>query len=226
MSKLAPSILSADFGCLAEEVRCVEQAGADYVHVDVMDGHFVPNISFGAAVMKSLVGRTAMPFDVHLMIEEADRYLDDFVTGQTACITVHQEACVHLNRTLQRIRDCGVRAGAALNPATPAAALDCVLADVDLVLVMSVNPGFGGQTFLPASLDKIRQLADLRRTRGLSYAIEVDGGVTADNAPDILAAGADILVAGSAVFGAADRQAAVRALQAPGCGGAADAGAE
>ena len=212
--KLAPSILSADFSALAEDVKKIEEGGADYIHVDVMDGHFVPNISFGAPVMKSLKGKTVMPFDVHLMIEEPDRYIEDFVTDQTAYITVHQEACVHLHRTVQHIKAMGVKAGVSINPATPVSMLSCILDDVDLVLIMSVNPGFGGQKFIPGALDKVRELADLRARRGLEFAIEIDGGVSLDNAAQVMAAGMDIAVAGSAVFGADDAAERVRRFKA------------
>ncbi len=202
MLKLAPSILSADFSRLLEDVKKIEAGGADYIHVDVMDGHFVPNISFGAPVMRSLTGKTGLPFDVHLMIEDPDRYLADFVTPQTAYITVHQEACVHLHRTIQNIKSHGVKAGVAINPATPVSALECILEDVNLVLVMSVNPGFGGQKFIPGALRKVRELAKIKRERNLSFAIEIDGGVTLDNAAEVMDAGVEIAVAGSAVFGA------------------------
>ncbi|MDD6815327.1 MAG: ribulose-phosphate 3-epimerase [Firmicutes bacterium] len=200
--KLAPSILSADFAALAEDVKKIEEGGADYVHVDVMDGHFVPNISFGAPVMKSLAGKTTVPFDVHLMIENPDQYIDDFVTDQTAYITVHQEACIHLHRTIQHIRSKGVKAGVSINPATPVSVLSCILDDVDMVLIMSVNPGFGGQKFIPGALEKVRELAAIRAERGLNFAIEIDGGVTLENAAEVQQAGVDIAVAGSAVFGA------------------------
>lgn len=212
--KLAPSILSADFSALAEDVKKIEEGGADYIHVDVMDGHFVPNISFGAPVMKSLKGKTAMPFDVHLMIEDPDRYIEDFITDQTAYITVHQEACVHLLRTVQHIKAMGVKAGVSINPATPVSMLSCILDDVDLVLIMSVNPGFGGQKFIPGALDKVRELAELRARRGLEFAIEIDGGVSLDNAAQVMAAGVDIAVAGSAVFGADDAAERVRRFKA------------
>ena len=191
MLKLAPSILSADFACLLEDMQKIAQGGADYIHVDVMDGHFVPNISFGAPVMNALNGKTSLPYDVHLMIEAPDQYIDSFVTPQTAYITVHQEACVHLHRTIQNIHAKGVKAGVAINPATP-------------VSTLSVNPGFGGQKFIPAALDKVRELAELKRERNLSFAIEIDGGITLDNAKAVMEAGVEIAVAGSAVFGAAD----------------------
>ncbi|MDO4486925.1 MAG: ribulose-phosphate 3-epimerase [Bacillota bacterium] len=210
MKQLAPSILSADFSRLGESVGIIEKAGADLVHVDVMDGHFVPNISFGSAVMKSLCGRTAMPFDVHLMIEAPDMYLEEFVTDQTEYITVHQEACTHLNRTVQHIKSMGVKAGVALNPATSLSALDYMLEEIDMVLVMSVNPGFGGQKFISSAIDKIRQLDELRRKGGYDFKIEVDGGIKLENIRQVTDAGVDIAVAGSSVFGAEDVDARVR----------------
>lgn len=204
MRKLAPSILSADFGRLAEEVAQIERGGADLVHVDVMDGHFVPNISFGAPVMKCLTGRTGLPFDVHLMIENPDAYLEDFVTPQTEYITVHQEACTHLNRTVQHIKSLGINAGVSINPATSPSVLDYILEDVDMVLLMSVNPGFGGQKFIPSVLEKARKLRDIKIDRGLDFEIEIDGGATLDNVREIIDAGVEIVVAGSAVFKAPD----------------------
>ena len=204
MFKLAPSILSADFSRLGEHVSLIEEGGADLIHVDVMDGHFVPNISFGASVMKSLNDKTGLKYDVHLMIENPDKYLEDFVTEKTEYITVHQEACIHLHRTIQHIKGLGIKAGVSINPATPVCILEDILADVDLVLVMSVNPGFGGQKFIPRALDKIKALDKIRKDQGLDFLIEVDGGVTLNNAVEIAEAGADILVAGSAVFGAED----------------------
>lgn len=200
MNKLAPSILSADFSRLGEHVSEIEKAGADMVHVDVMDGHFVPNISFGAAVMKSLVGRTGLPFDVHLMIENPDRYISDFVTENTEYITVHQEACPHIHRTVQNIKSLGVKAGVAINPGTPVCLLEDILEDVDMILVMSVNPGFGGQKFINRTIDKIRDLDGIRSRRNLTFEIEVDGGVTSQNVGHLIDAGTDIAVAGSAVF--------------------------
>ena len=204
MRKLAPSILSADFGKLVEEVAQIERGGADLVHVDVMDGHFVPNISFGAPVMKCLTGRTGLPFDVHLMIENPDAYLEDFVTPQTEYITVHQEACTHLNRTVQHIKSLGIKAGVSINPATSPSVLDYILEDVDMVLLMSVNPGFGGQKFIPSVLEKARKLRDIKIDRGLDFEIEIDGGATLDNVREIIDAGVEIVVAGSAVFKAPD----------------------
>lgn len=210
MAKLAPSLLSADFARLGEDAVKVSENGAAYLHIDVMDGHFVPNISFGAGVMKSLDGYETAPYDVHLMIEEPDRYIGDFVTDKTEYIVVHQEACVHLHRTIQLIKSHGVKAGVAINPATPVSALQCILPDCDLVLVMSVNPGFGGQSFIPASYDKIRELAKIREEKACGYVIEVDGGVNLENAVMLKDAGCDILVAGSAVFGAEDAGERVR----------------
>ncbi len=204
MKQLAPSILSADFSRLGADVAAIEAGGADVIHVDVMDGHFVPNISFGATVMKSLVGKTALPFDVHLMIEDPDKYAAEFVTPQTEFITVHQEACRHLHRSVQHIKSIGVKAGVSINPATPVHTLDCILGDVDLVLIMSVNPGFGGQKLISSALDKIAELVKVREERGLSFVIEIDGGITLDNVKAIADAGVDIIVAGSAVFGKED----------------------
>ncbi len=209
---LAPSILSADFGRLAEEVACAEHGGAGLVHFDVMDGHFVPNLTVGPAVLKSLRKATKLPIDVHLMIENADRYVDAFVDAGADWISVHVEALPHLQRTIAHLRSRGCRPGVAINPATPIASLDEILPELDYVLVMSVNPGFGGQAFIPASLDKIRRLARQLRDRSLETLIEVDGGVDASNARSLLEAGAQVLVAGSAVFGQGDAEAAARRL--------------
>ncbi|MBR3212816.1 MAG: ribulose-phosphate 3-epimerase [Clostridia bacterium] len=202
MKMIAPSILSADFSRLGEQVLEVSRAGSDFLHIDVMDGAFVPNITFGATVMKSLDKLDTAPYDVHLMIEDPDRFIMDFVTEKTEYVTVHQEACVHLNRTLSHIKSFGVKSGVALNPATSLTTLENVLDDVDMVLIMSVNPGFGGQSFIENSIAKIAKLKEMREAAGKDFLIEVDGGVTLDNAVRIAQAGADILVAGSAVFGA------------------------
>lgn len=204
MFKLSPSILSADFSQLGKQVALIERGGADLIHVDVMDGHFVPNISFGAAVMKSVRESTNLNFDVHLMIEEPDLYIDDFLTDKTEYITVHQEACRHLHRTIGHIKSLGIKAGVSLNPATPIETLTEIISDVDLILLMSVNPGFGGQKFIQGTLDKIRRLSEMRKSTGTGFMIEVDGGVNLENAASLIEAGADILVAGSAVFGAED----------------------
>jgi len=209
---LAPSILSADFGRLAEEVRAAERGGAGVLHVDVMDGHFVPNLTVGPAITAAVRRATALPIDCHLMIENADRYLDAFADAGASWISLHVEAMPHLQRSVARLRARGVRPGVVLNPATPIATLDEILPEVDYVLVMSVNPGFGGQSFLPASLDKIRRLRALIQQRGLSTQIEVDGGVDAQNARRLLEAGAEILVAGTAVFGGGDAEAGARRL--------------
>ena len=204
MFQLAPSILSADFSRLGENVAQIEKGGADLIHVDVMDGHFVPNISFGAAVMKSLNGRTGLPYDVHLMIENPEDYLEDFVTDNTEYITVHVEACRHIHRTLQHIKNTGVKAAVALNPGTPLSSIEWILGDVDMVLLMSVNPGFGGQKFIPSALDKARALDRMRKEAGLDFRMEIDGGIKLDNVKTVTDAGIEIVVAGSSVFGAED----------------------
>lgn len=200
MIQLAPSILSADFSKLGEEVALIEKGGAHLIHVDVMDGHFVPNISYGATVMKSLNGKTSIPYDVHLMIENPDQYIKDFVTSNTEYITIHQEATKHLNRSIQFIHSLGVKAGVSINPATPVETLKNILPYVDLVLVMSVNPGFGGQAFIDDALEKSRQLMEIRDAEGYSFLIEMDGGISLENLKVVLEAGVDIVVAGSAIF--------------------------
>lgn len=212
MAKVAPSILSADFSKLGADVQGICEFGADYIHVDVMDGAFVPNISFGAGVMKSLNNVATIPYDVHLMIEDPDRYIEDFVTPNTEFITVHQEACRHLDRTIQHIHSTGVKAGVALNPATPIVMVEDVLDKVDMILIMSVNPGFGGQKFIPRALDKIRRLDEIRKANGYDFVIEVDGGVNLQNCEELKSVGTDILVAGSAVFKAESRKEAIAVL--------------
>ncbi|MFI5364191.1 MAG: ribulose-phosphate 3-epimerase [Candidatus Binatia bacterium] len=202
--KLAPSILSADFAQLGAQVVAAEQAGADRVHVDVMDGHFVPNITIGPVVVRSLRRVTRLPLECHLMIEEADRYLDAFAEAGADAITVHEEGAVHLHRTIQRIKALGKRAGVAINPATPAVVLDEIIVDIDLVLVMTVNPGFGGQTFIDSTLPKIRCVRQLIDRAQPACELEVDGGIDANTAPLVVEAGARVLVAGSAIFGAPD----------------------
>ncbi|HKS71739.1 MAG TPA: ribulose-phosphate 3-epimerase [Terriglobales bacterium] len=204
MIELAPSILSADFAHLAQQVQSATEGGASVIHVDVMDGHFVPNITIGPPVVKSLRKATELPLDCHLMIENPDQYVPDFAAAGADWVSVHQEACIHLNRTLQHIRDHRMQAGVVINPATPVETLTEVLDMVDYVLVMSVNPGFGGQKFIPGALHKIRRLAELRGQRGLNYRIEVDGGIALDTVAEVVRAGAEILVAGNAVFGKGD----------------------
>ncbi|PKN13002.1 MAG: ribulose-phosphate 3-epimerase [Deltaproteobacteria bacterium HGW-Deltaproteobacteria-4] len=204
MIKISPSILSADFSRLGEEIRAIDVGGADYIHVDVMDGHFVPNITIGPLVVDAVRKITAKPLDVHLMIENPDRYIPDFARGGADLITVHQEAVPHLHRTIQLIKSLGKKAGVSINPATPVASLDVILDDLDLVLLMSVNPGFGGQSFIPATLAKIAALRQRIEERGLCVEIEVDGGVKVENIGRIAAAGADVFVAGSAVFSTPD----------------------
>ncbi|WP_429884615.1 ribulose-phosphate 3-epimerase [Geoalkalibacter halelectricus] len=213
MIKIAPSILSADFARLGEEVRAIEAAGADYVHVDVMDGHFVPNLTIGPPVVAALRQVTKLPLDVHLMISNPDAYIPEFAKAGADILTVHQEAGAHLHRSVQLIRSLGKKAGVSINPATPTSALDVILDDLDLVLVMSVNPGFGGQSFIPSALGKISALRREINRRGLQIELEVDGGVKPDNIAEIAAAGADVFVAGSAVFGSGDYAATIAALK-------------
>jgi ribulose-phosphate 3-epimerase len=211
--RIAPSILSADFARLADAVAQIEAGGADFVHVDVMDGHFVPNITIGPPVVAALKRVTTLPLDVHLMISEPDRYLEAFVQAGASMLTVHAEVLPHLHRTLTHIRSLGAKAGVAINPSTPVATVGDVTAQMDYLLVMSVNPGFGGQTFIPHSIAKIAAARDLLARHGSGAAIEVDGGVDRDNAADIVRAGASILVAGASVFGTGDAVEATRALR-------------
>jgi ribulose-phosphate 3-epimerase len=201
---IAPSILSSDFSRLGEEIQAVEKAGADWIHVDVMDGHFVPNITIGPVVVQAARKVTSLPLDVHLMIENADQYAEDFIRAGSDYLTVHAEACPHLQRTLTHIRQLGCKAGVSLNPATPLSSLDHVLTDVDLVLIMSVNPGFGGQSFIPQSLDKIRDLRGRLDGLGHEIVLMVDGGIKVDNIGEVARAGANAFVAGSAVYGSDD----------------------
>ncbi|MDR3564840.1 MAG: ribulose-phosphate 3-epimerase [Negativicutes bacterium] len=213
MIKIAPSILSADFAKLGEEILRVEKAGADLIHIDVMDGHFVPNLTFGPPVIAAVRKVTKLPFDVHLMIDNPQEMLGAFIDAGADLITVHAETAPHLHRLLQAIRQRGVKAGVSLNPSTPLAAVEEVLADVDMVLIMSVNPGFGGQKFIPGSVDKIRRLRQMIEARNLSVDIEVDGGIIPATARQVAAAGANILVAGSAIYGASDLSVAIRELR-------------
>jgi len=200
MKLIAPSILSADFSKLGDEVRSVEAAGADWIHVDVMDGHFVPNITMGPFIVESVKRVTSLPIDVHLMIENPDRYISDFAEAGADWISVHVEACVHLNSTIQMIKESGRCAGVVLNPSTPLSSIDWTLEYVDLVMIMSVNPGFGGQKFIPNSLEKIRTLRKMIREKGLSPLIEIDGGVNDKTIEEVSLAGTDVFVAGSAIF--------------------------
>ncbi|MBS3197899.1 ribulose-phosphate 3-epimerase [Turicibacter bilis] len=213
MLKIAPSILAADFSKLAEEVKCVDSLGADYIHIDVMDGHFVPNITLGPGIVKCLRPHTELPFDVHLMIENPDQYIKDFKEAGADIITVHVEACRHLHRTLQLIKQYEMQCGVVLNPHTPLEMIKHVLQEVDWILIMSVNPGFGGQTFIPDSLNKIATLNQWRQEQNLSYVIEVDGGVNEETSRLCEEAGADVVVAGSAVFNAVDRQLAIQKIK-------------
>jgi ribulose-phosphate 3-epimerase len=213
MVEIAPSILSADFSRLGEDISAAERGGAGLIHVDVMDGHFVPNITIGPLVVKAARRATSLPLDCHLMITDPDRYINDFARAGATMISVHVEACVHLNRTLSLIREAGCRPGVVLNPATPVAALEEALSWVDYVLVMSVNPGFGGQRFIGASLDKISRLKGMIEARGIDVNIEVDGGIDLDNVADVVKCGARWIVAGSAVFGKGDPESATRELR-------------
>jgi len=211
--KIAPSILSADFAKLGEEVQAITQAGADYIHVDVMDGHFVPNLTIGPSVVKAIRSHSDLPFDVHLMIEPAAPYLEDFANAGADIITIHAEAETHLERALQQIKSLGKKAGVSIVPSTPPEALAYVMDVVDLILVMSVNPGFGGQKFIPSQLEKIRILRGMIEQTGRDIDLEVDGGITLDNAAEVIQAGANVLVAGTAVFGDGQYQANIQTLR-------------
>jgi len=198
--KISPSILSADFSRLAEQIEDVEKAGVDYIHVDVMDGHFVPNITIGPLIVKALRGLTKLPLDVHLMIENPERYIEDFSKAGSDIITVHQEACTHLNRTIQQIHDLGLKAGVSINPSTSVNALDEIISEVDLVLVMSVNPGFGGQSYIPSCTKKIKKIRDMLDLSNSVADLEVDGGINVNTVIEVIEAGANSFVAGSAIF--------------------------
>ena len=213
MIKIAPSILSADFAKLGEEIKEVERAGADWIHVDVMDGHFVPNITIGPLVVDAIRPVTDLPLDVHLMIENADDYVEQFAKMGADYITVHVEACPHLHRTIQTIRQAGAKPGVVLNPHTPVSAIEPILEDIDLVLFMTVNPGFGGQRFIPSVLNKVKELKAIVDERGLSLDIEIDGGINEETIVDAVEAGANVFVAGSAIFGKEDREDALQAIK-------------
>jgi ribulose-phosphate 3-epimerase len=211
--KIAPSILSADFLRLGEEIKAAESAGADMFHLDIMDGHFVPNITIGPAVVEAIKSITDLPLDVHLMIETPDKFINEFIKAGSNYITVHQEASRHLHRTIQSIKDRGIKAGVSLNPATSVWSLEHILQDLDMVLLMSVNPGFGGQDFIPSVMDKIKAVKNIINERSLDVLIEVDGGVKLDNAKQIAEAGADILVMGSAFFNSGDYSGLMQSLR-------------
>ncbi|MFH0990216.1 MAG: ribulose-phosphate 3-epimerase [bacterium] len=210
---IAPSLLAADFSHLANQIRMAEEGGADWIHIDVMDGHFVPNITMGPFIVKAIRKCTTLPLDVHLMIEHPDRFLEKFRDAGADIITVHQEASYHLHRTLHHIRELGAKSGVSLNPATPCHTLSEVLHDVDLVLLMTVNPGFGGQSFIPRSIEKIRDLCSLRTEADASFDIEVDGGIDASTATLVTAAGANVLVAGTYIFSHSDISVAIKSLR-------------
>jgi ribulose-phosphate 3-epimerase len=211
--KIAPSILSADFSRLGEEIRAIEQAGADWVHIDVMDGRFVPNLTVGPLIVEAARKVTSLPLDVHLMIVEPDQLIPEFIKEGATSITVHVEACIHLHRTIQLIKQHGARAGVSLNPATPIDTITEILDDLDLVLIMSVNPGFGGQKFIPSVLGKIRAARKMIDDRKLQTDLEVDGGIKATNAGELAKAGVDVFVAGSAIFGSADYKATIQQMR-------------
>jgi ribulose-phosphate 3-epimerase len=214
MVKIAPSLLSADFSRLGEQVKLAEEGGADWLHLDVMDGHFVPNITFGPPVLRSIRKVSTLPFDTHLMVRNPDSFLDTFRSAGADIITVHYEACTHLHRTIDRIRQLGAKAGVSINPATPVAVLERIVENVDLLLIMSVNPGFGGQSFIPFSSDKLRQAAELLRTRNPHADLEVDGGIDLSTAVTAVEAGATVIVSGNYVFASPEIPAALRTLRA------------
>jgi ribulose-phosphate 3-epimerase len=213
MKKIAPSILSADFTCLGQEIKTVEMAGADWIHVDVMDGHFVPNITMGPLVVEAVRRSTKLPVDVHLMIQNPDLYIPDFAAAGADYISVQVEVCPHLHRTIHMIKESGAKAGAVLNPATPLSSLDYIFEDLDLVLIMSVNPGFGGQKFIASAIDKIRKLKASIRDKSLATLIQVDGGVNSTTIAAVSRAGADVFVAGSAIFNTNDYRQAINVLR-------------
>jgi ribulose-phosphate 3-epimerase len=213
MAMIAPSLLSANFADLAEEIRKIEKGGADYLHLDVMDGNYVPNITFGAPLIKSIKKMSSIPFDVHLMVDKPERFIKDFVDAGADILTVHAEATTHLHRTIQEIKHYGIKAGVALNPATPLNVLEYVLGDIDLVLLMTVNPGFGGQSFINATKSKIKSLRQIIDSRGLDIILEIDGGVKLSNAKELAELGVDLLVSGSDIFGAADIEAKAKAYK-------------
>lgn len=213
MIKLAPSILSANFANLLADVKKVEEAGCDLLHIDVMDGHFVPNITLGPMIVEGLKGKTALPFDVHLMIEKPDQYITDFIKAGADIISVHSEACIHLHRTIQLIKEQGAKACVALNPATPLSAIEYVLQDLDMVLIMTVNPGFGGQAFIEAMIPKIKALRQLISAKGLQVDIQVDGGIKVNNIHLVTQAGANVIVAGSAIFNSENINATVAQMR-------------
>ena len=213
MKLIAPSILSADFSKLGDEIKAVEDAGADWIHADVMDGHFVPNITIGPLIVEAVKRVTDLPIDVHLMIENPDNYISAFAEAGASHISVQVETCIHLNRTIQLIKDCGAHAGVVLNPSTPIQTLEWIIDNVDYVLIMSVNPGFGGQAFIKNSLEKVKALRQLIQQKNLKTLIEIDGGVNEKTIADIAAAGVDVFVAGSAIFGSRDYQATINAFR-------------
>ena len=210
---IAPSILSADFARLGEEVRAVDAAGADLIHIDVMDGHFVPNITVGPMIVAAVRPQTKLPLDVHLMIERPERYIQAFADAGANYLSVHQEACPHLHAVIQQIRAAGVKPAVVINPATPLAAVEPILGDIEMLLIMTVNPGFGGQKFIASAMQRISAARDLKRAEALSFLIEVDGGVKVDNAAAVIAAGAEVLVSGSGIFGTRDYRATIAAMR-------------